>query len=76
MRLTGLRYEIQRGESGQPEIRGYTSAYLEASSPRRQQIQSHLERRQRHGAGAAQIAAHQTREGDPHRRPGLLRVEE
>ena len=62
LRLTGLGYEIERGESGQPEIRGYTPAYLEASSPRRQQIQAHLEQHQRHGAGAAQIAAHQTRE--------------
>ena len=59
-RLAGLGYEIERGESGQPEIAGYTQAYLEASSPRRQQIQAHLEQHQRHGAGAAQIAAHQT----------------
>jgi hypothetical protein len=28
-----------RGESGQPDIRGYTPEYLEASSPRRQQIE-------------------------------------
>ena len=61
-RLIALGYEVERGTSGQPEIRGYTSAYLEASSPRRQQIQDHLERVQRSGAGAAQIAAHQTRE--------------
>ena len=63
MRLTGLGYEIERGESGQPEIRGYTPEYLEASSPRRQQIQEHLEAAPAHGAAAAQIAAHQTREG-------------
>jgi conjugative relaxase-like TrwC/TraI family protein len=62
LRLIGLGYEIDRGASGQPEIRGYTPAYLESSSPRRQQIQAHLEQHQRHGAGAAQIAAHQTRE--------------
>jgi hypothetical protein len=62
LRLTGLGYEIERGASGQPDIRGYTPAYLEASSPRRQQIQAHLEQHQRRGAGAAQIAAHQTRE--------------
>ncbi len=37
-RLTALGYEIERGSSGQPEIRGYSPAYLEASSPRRQQI--------------------------------------
>ena len=62
IRLAGLGYEIERGASGQPEIRGYTPAYLEASSPRRHQIQAQLEQQQRHGAGAAQIAAHQTRE--------------
>ena len=42
-RLTALGYEIERGASGQPEIRGYTPAYLDASSPRRQQIQDHLD---------------------------------
>jgi ATP-dependent exoDNAse (exonuclease V) alpha subunit len=62
IRLAGLGYEIERGASGQPEIRGFSQAYLEASSPRRRQIQEHLEQQQRHGAGAAQIAAHQTRE--------------
>ena len=62
MRLRGLGYEVERGASGQPEIRGYTQAYLDASSPRRQQIQDYLEREGRRGAGAAQIAAHQTRE--------------
>src|SRR6516165_7239649 len=60
--LKALGYSIERGANGQPEIQGYTPAYLEASSPRRQQIQAHLEQHQRHGAGAAQIAAHQTRE--------------
>ena len=33
-RLTALGYEIERGRSGQPEIRGYTREYLDASSPR------------------------------------------
>jgi conjugative relaxase-like TrwC/TraI family protein len=61
-RLKALGYEIERGEHGQPEIAGYSAAYLEASSPRRQQIEEHLERAHRHGAAAAQIAAHQTRE--------------
>ena len=61
-RLAALGYEIERGSSGQPEIRGYSPEYLEASSPRRQQIQDYLEKTQRSGAGAAQIAAHQTRE--------------
>lgn len=61
-RLQSLGYEIERGEHGQPEIKGYTREYLEASSPRRQQIKEHLEEQGRSGAGAAQIAAHQTRD--------------
>jgi conjugative relaxase-like TrwC/TraI family protein len=36
--LRGLGYEIQPGRSGAPEIKGYTQEYLDASSPRRQQI--------------------------------------
>ncbi len=35
MRLQGLGYELERGKHGQPEIKGYTREYLEASSPRR-----------------------------------------
>lgn len=62
MRLSALGYDIERGASGQPEIRGYSAAYLEASSPRRQQIEAHLVASERSGAGAAQIAAHRTRE--------------
>ena len=62
MSLRQLGYDIDRGASGQPEIRGYSPEYLEASSPRRQQIEGHLEARQLAGAGAAQLAAHQTRE--------------
>jgi ATP-dependent exoDNAse (exonuclease V) alpha subunit len=61
-RLTALGYEIERGRSGQPEIRGYTREYLDASSPRRRQIEDYLAEADRQGAGAAQIAAHQTRE--------------
>ena len=61
-RLADLGYETERGSSDQPEITGYTDAYLEASSPRRQQIKERLESEQRRGAAAAQIAAHQTRE--------------
>jgi conjugative relaxase-like TrwC/TraI family protein len=61
-RLTALGYEIERGRSGQPEIRGYTREYLDASSPRRQQIEDYLAEADRQGAAAAQIAAHQTRE--------------
>jgi conjugative relaxase-like TrwC/TraI family protein len=62
MSLRRLGYDIDRGASGQPEIHGYTQDYLEASSPRRQQIEGHLEARQLLGAAAAQLAAHQTRE--------------
>ena len=63
VRLKDLGYEIERGVSGQPEIKGYSREYLEASSPRRKQIEEHLARESQRGAGAAQIAAHQTREG-------------
>lgn len=61
-RLKELGYEIETGRSGQPEIKGYTREYLEASSPRRREIERHLEAQSLRGAGAAQIAAHQTRE--------------
>ena len=62
LRLKGQGYEIERGKSGQPEIAGYTREYLDASSPRSQQIQAYLEQQGVKGAGAAQIAAHQTRD--------------
>ena len=62
MRLQGLGYEIERGKHGQPEIKGYTQEYLDASSPRREQIKSHLQEIGREGAGAAQVAAHRTRD--------------
>jgi conjugative relaxase-like TrwC/TraI family protein len=61
LRLKELGYEIEQGASGQPEIKGYTREYIEASSPRSQQIKEHLEEQGLSGAGAAQIAAHQTR---------------
>src|SRR5580692_10330150 len=61
-RLQGMGYQIERGEHGQPEIKGYSREYLEASSPRRQAIKEHMEATGVNGAGAAQIAAHQTRE--------------
>jgi conjugative relaxase-like TrwC/TraI family protein len=62
MRLHGLGYEIERGRHGQPEIKGYTQEYLDASSPRREQIKEHLQEIGRDGAGAAQVAAHRTRD--------------
>jgi conjugative relaxase-like TrwC/TraI family protein len=61
-RLKGLGYEIERGKSGQPEITGYSEAYLAASSPRRHQIEEHLAKENQRGADAAQIAAHKTRQ--------------
>jgi conjugative relaxase-like TrwC/TraI family protein len=61
-RLKDLGYEIERGKHGQPEIKGYTQEYLEASSPRRGQIEKHLAEIGREGAGAAQVAAHRTRD--------------
>ncbi|MEG9436372.1 relaxase domain-containing protein [Edaphobacter sp. HDX4] len=60
--LQRMGYEIERGEHGQPEIRGYSREYLEASSPRRQQIKEHLEERGHAGPEAAEIAAHRTRD--------------
>jgi conjugative relaxase-like TrwC/TraI family protein len=61
-RLKDLGYEIERGKNGAPEIKGYSNEYVEASSPRRQQIENYLEQEGRSGAGPAQIAAHRTRE--------------
>jgi len=61
-RLQGLGYPIERGKYGQPEIRGYTQEYLDASSPRREQILQHLQSLGMEGAGAAQVAAHRTRD--------------
>jgi hypothetical protein len=61
-RLQELGYELERGKHGQPEIKGYTKEYLEASSPRREQIKDHLRELGIDGAGAAQVAAHRTRD--------------
>ena len=61
-RLRQLGYEITVGRSGAPEIKGYTQEYLDASSPRSQQIRSYLERTGRAGSEAAEIAAHSTRD--------------
>jgi len=62
LRLEKLGYELERGKHGQPEIKGYTKEYLEASSPRREQIRDHLREQGIDGAAAAQIAAHHTRD--------------
>ena len=61
-KLRQLGYEITTGRSGAPEIKGYTQEYLDASSPRSQQIRQHLERTGRSGKEAAEIAAHSTRD--------------
>jgi conjugative relaxase-like TrwC/TraI family protein len=62
LRLENLGYELERGKHGQPEVKGYTKEYLEASSPRREQIKDHLREQGIDGAAAAQIAAHHTRD--------------
>jgi conjugative relaxase-like TrwC/TraI family protein len=62
LRLGKLGYELERGKHGQPEVKGYTKEYLEASSPRREQIKDHLREQGIDGAAAAQIAAHHTRD--------------
>jgi conjugative relaxase-like TrwC/TraI family protein len=59
-RFRQLGYEIAAGRSGTPEIKGYTQEYLDASSPRGQQIREYLQRTGRNGKEAAEIAAHST----------------
>jgi flagellar biosynthesis GTPase FlhF len=61
-RLRQLGYEITAGRSGAPEIKGYTQEYLDASSPRSQQIREYLERTGHTGSEASEIAAHSTRD--------------
>ena len=61
-RLRNLGYEIESGKSGAPEIKGYSQEYLDASSPRSQQIREQLEKTGHAGAEAAEIAAHTTRD--------------
>jgi conjugative relaxase-like TrwC/TraI family protein len=60
--LARLGYEMEAGRSGAPEIKGYSQGYLDASSPRSQQIREHMERSGFTGPEAAQIAAHATRD--------------
>lgn len=61
-RLRNLGYEIESGRSGAPDIKGFSQEYLDASSPRSQQIRDHLEKSGYQGPEAAQIAAHSTRD--------------
>src|SRR3984893_3793763 len=60
--LRNLGYEIEAGKSGEPENEGYSREYLDASSPRSQQIKDQLEKTGHSGPEAAQIAAHSTRD--------------
>jgi conjugative relaxase-like TrwC/TraI family protein len=69
-RLKDLGYEITVGRSGAPEIKGYTQEYLDASSPRSQQIREYMERTGRGGREAAEIAAHSTRDRKGVHSPG------
>jgi len=69
-KLRQLGYEITTGRSGAPEIKGYTQEYLDASSPRSQQIREYLERTGRSGKEAAEIAARSTRDRKEIHSPG------
>src|ERR1700730_5300773 len=60
--LRNLGYPIEAGKSGAPEIKGYSQEYLDASSPRRQQIKQAMAKGGFSGPEAAQIAAHNTRD--------------
>ena len=71
-RLRNLGYEIESGRSGAPEIKGYSQEYLDASSPRSQQIREYLERNGFRGHECAQIAAHSTRDGKQIHPPGAV----
>ena len=61
-RLARLGYELEAGRSGAPEIKGYSQEYLDASSPRSQQIRAHLEKVGLSSKESAEIAAHSTRD--------------
>jgi conjugative relaxase-like TrwC/TraI family protein len=61
-RLTRMGYELETGRSGAPEIKGYSREYLDASSPRSQQIREYLEKTGHNSKEAAEIAAHSTRD--------------
>ncbi|MBB5061072.1 conjugative relaxase-like TrwC/TraI family protein [Granulicella aggregans] len=61
-KLRELGYELERGRSGAPEVKGFSQEYLDASSPRSEKIREHLERNGIKGPEAAEIAAHATRE--------------
>ena len=60
MRLQRLGYEMEAGKHGQPEIKGYTREYLEASSPRREQNPGTFDRdwQRRGGCSTGRRASH------------------
>jgi conjugative relaxase-like TrwC/TraI family protein len=60
--LRNLGYEIEAGKRGAPEIKGYSQEYLDASSPRRQQIEQAMAKSGFSGPEAAEMAAHNTRD--------------
>ncbi len=60
--LRQLGYELERGRSGAPEVKGFSQEYLDASSPRSEKIRQYMERNRFKGPEAAEIAAHATRE--------------
>ncbi|MGA8440232.1 MAG: MobF family relaxase, partial [Candidatus Sulfotelmatobacter sp.] len=68
-RLRNLGYEIEAGKKSAPEIKGYSLEYLDASSPRRQQIEQAMAKSGFSGPEAAQIAAHNTRDKKEIRTP-------
>ena len=61
-RLQELGYDVHPGKNGAPEVTGYSKEYLDANSLRSSEIRAYLAERGLEGAGAAQIAAHRTRE--------------
>jgi conjugative relaxase-like TrwC/TraI family protein len=69
-RLKDLGYEITAGKSGAPEIKGYTQEYLDASSPRHQQILEYLERTGGSRRRAQEFAQYKTRDRKEIRSPG------
>jgi conjugative relaxase-like TrwC/TraI family protein len=42
--IRNLGYTLETGKSGAPEIKGYSKEYLQASSPRREQIEEYLKK--------------------------------
>jgi len=60
--LRNLGYTLETGKSGAPEIKGYSKEYLQASSPRREQIEDYLDKNGLSGPAAAANAAQNTRD--------------